>query len=313
MNEESIMDRERNQPSTGHGESRRQFLRKAAMTPVAASLIGLNDGEAAAPLAQGSNLPWYRRTYRWGQTNINEKDPIRYDIRWWRAYWKRTQTQGVVINAGGIVAYYPSKHPLHHQAEFLKGRDLYGELTRAAHEDGLAVFARMDCNRAFEPFYKAHPDWFALDAEGKPYRAGDLYVTCINGPYYEEYIPEILREIIAWEKPDGFTDNSWSGLGRDSICYCDNCKRKFRQFSGKDLPRRTVSASGSGAGANRSEQRQAAQTDWDDPVYRRWIEWSYRRRLEIWDLNNRTTRTAGGADCIWAGMISGNVVASASR
>lgn len=169
----------------------------------------------------------------------------------------------------------------------LKGRDLYGELTRAAHADGLVVFARMDSNRAFEPFYKAHPDWFAVDAEGKPYRSDDLYVTCISGPYYEEFIPEVLREIIAWEKADGFTDNSWSGLGRNSICYCTNCKRRFRQFSGKDLPRKN---------------------DWDDPAYRQWIEWSYQRRLEIWDLNNRTTKAAGGPNCIWAGMISGNPV-----
>jgi len=47
-----------------------------------------------------------------------------------------------VINAGGIVAFYPSKEPLQHQAQFLNGRDLYGELTRAAHADGLIVFAR---------------------------------------------------------------------------------------------------------------------------------------------------------------------------
>src|SRR5919202_1373770 len=90
--------------------------------------------------------PWYRRTTRWGQTNITEKDPERYDIEWWRGQWKRTATQGVIINAGGIVAYYPSKFPLHHRAEFLKGRDLFGELTKAAHDDGLFVMARMDSN-----------------------------------------------------------------------------------------------------------------------------------------------------------------------
>src|SRR5919198_1421552 len=175
------MGQEKIRVPASHGESRREFVKKAAVTPMAASLIGLISTEPDLPPAQGGSLPWYRRTYRWGQTNINEKDPIRYDIPWWRNYWKRTGTQGVVINAGGIVAYYPSKHPLHHQAEFLKGRDLYGELTRAAHEDGLVVFARMDSNRVHEPFSKAHPDWLAGDAEGQPYRAGGLYLTCING------------------------------------------------------------------------------------------------------------------------------------
>ena len=72
--------------------------------------------------------------------------------------------------------------PLHRQAEYLGGRDLFGDLCHAAHDDGLAVFARMDSNRAHEEFYHAHPDWFAIDREGNPYKAGDLFITCINSP-----------------------------------------------------------------------------------------------------------------------------------
>ncbi|HOK46059.1 MAG TPA: Tat pathway signal protein, partial [Bryobacteraceae bacterium] len=121
-------------------ETRREFL---AQTLAA----------AAAPAQKpASGTPWYRRCYRWGQTNITERDPTRYDIAWWREYWKRTRVQGVIINAGGIVAYYPSKFPLHYRAQFLGGRDLYGELVKAAHDDGLAVLARMDSNRASEEF-----------------------------------------------------------------------------------------------------------------------------------------------------------------
>ena len=130
----------------------------------------------------------------------------------------------------------PAKVPLHRQAQFLEGRDLFGDLCRAAHEDGLVVFARMDSNRAHEEFYKAHPDWFAIDAEGKPYKAGELYITCVNSPYYNEHIPAILTEIAKLYHPEGFTDNSWSGLGRDSICYCENCKKSFREKTGKEIP-----------------------------------------------------------------------------
>ncbi len=241
---------------------------------------------ATATLPAAPPQPWYRRAYRWGQTNITEKDPVRYDIPWWREYWKRTAVQGVIINAGGIVAYYPSRIPLHRPAEFLNGRDLYGELARAAHEDGLAVLARMDSNRAAEEFYRAHPDWFAIDAAGKPYRAADKYITCVNSPYYDEHIPAVLTEIIERSRPEGITDNSWSGLGRDSICYCRNCERKFRGKTGRALPQKH---------------------DWDDPAYRLWIEWNYARRLEIWDLNNRTARAAGGPHCMWIGMNSGSI------
>src|SRR6266498_3137509 len=76
--------------------------------------------------------PWYRRCYRWGQTNLTEIDPTRYDDTWWRQHWRRTRVQGVIVNAGGIVAYYPSRFPLHHRALYLGERDLYGEIVAAA-------------------------------------------------------------------------------------------------------------------------------------------------------------------------------------
>jgi hypothetical protein len=245
---------------------------------------------AAPAFAAAAETPWYRRAYRWGQTNIVEKDPVRYDIDWWRRHWKDTQVQAVIVNAGGIVAYYPSKFPLHHRAEFLNGRDLYGELTRAAHQDGIFVMARMDSNRTAEDFFKAHPDWFTRDLSGNPYRAADKYVTCINSPYYDEYLPGVLREIIERSHPEGITDNSWAGMGRESICYCPNCERKFRAKAGSALPK---------------------LADWNDPAYRQWIMWNYERRIEIWELNNRTTQAAGGPDCIWSGMNSGSVTAQA--
>ena len=232
------------------GRSRRTFLKKAAVATVAlasSDLISLAVNDSDRAVEPEGEIPWYRYVTRWGQTNITEKDPAHYDIAWWRKHWKNTQTQGVIINAGGIVAYYPSRVPLHRQAQFLEGRDLFGELCRVAHEDGIAVFARMDSNRAHEEFYKAHPDWFAIDAAGRPYKAGELFISCVNSPYYGEHIPAILTEIAKLYHPEGFTDNSWSGLGRDSICYCENCKKSFRDKTGNEIPE----------GRN-----------WDDPSYR---------------------------------------------
>src|ERR1035441_4964349 len=193
-------------------------------------------GAAASAAQTGAGVPWYRRACRWGQTNITERDPVRYDIAWWREYWKRTEVQGVIVNAGGIVAYYPSKFPLHHRAEFLNGRDLYGELAKAAHDDGLAVLARMDSNRTAEDFFQAHPDWFARDASGQVIRAADKFVTCVNSPYYDEYLPGVLTEIIERSRPEGLTDNSWAGLSRDTTCFCANCRRKFREKTGQEIP-----------------------------------------------------------------------------
>jgi len=273
--------------------SRRDFVAQlGAMAVLGGTLAPTSRGAGRSEPHAGAAppVPWYRRTLRWGQTNITEIDPGGYDIGWWREYWTRTAIQGVIVNAGGIVAYYPSRYPLQYRALGLGDRDLFGELTRAARDQGLTVVARMDSNRVHEPVFREHPDWIAIDADGKPYRSGDLYVTCINGPYYRSFLPGVMREIIERAHPDGFTDNSWSGLDRGSICYCENCRKGFRDAAGSDLPRRR---------------------DWDDAAFRKWIEWSYARRLELWDANNAVTRGAGGADCIWVGMNGGGIAGQA--
>lgn len=267
-------------------QSRREFIATSLVIPV--SILAKPGRQQPVP----AETPWYRRTYRWGQTNITEEDPARYDTEWWREHWRQTRVQGVIVNAGGIVAYYPAADPLQHRAETLGQRDLLGEIVTAAHKDGLVVMARMDSNRAHEPMFRAHPDWFAMNSHRVPYRAAELYVTCIHSRYYDEYIPAVLREIIQRVHPEGFTDNSWSGLDRDSICYCENCARTFRDRCSAQLPR---------------------AKDWDDPDYRKWIDWNYARRLELWDLNNRVTRAAGGPHCIWSGMLSGDVPSESRR
>ncbi|HUQ64517.1 MAG TPA: alpha-amylase family protein, partial [Flavitalea sp.] len=268
--------------------SRRQFIKQSA---IAGSMIASFDPASGmfAEISKTNNvagLPWFRTVTRWGQVNITEKDPQQYDIGWWRQYWKRTETKGVIINAGGIVAYYPTNVPFHKQAEYLKGTDLFGDLCRAAHEDGLVVFARMDSNRAHQEFYDQYPGWFAVDKNGKPYKAGELYLSCVNSPYYDRHIPSILTEIANLYKPEGFTDNSWSGLTRDSICYCNYCQKSFREKTGMEIP---------------------PEKNWNNKAYRQWIMWNYGRRLEIWDLNNKTTKQAGGPNCIWSGMNSGSI------
>lgn len=239
-----------------------------------------------------AEAPWYKTTLRWGQTNLVELDPARYDSDWWREHWRRTRVQGVIVNAGGIVAYYPSKFPLHHRAEKLGERDLYGEIVKAAREEGLAVVARMDSNRVAQDFYDEHPDWICRQADGTPYTQSDKYVTCIGSPYYTEYLPAVMEEIIERSHPDGFSDNSWAGLPRANICYCAHCKSQFHIYSGKDLPK---------------------AHDWNDGTYRDWIRWNFQRRTDLWKLNNRVTTSMGGEHCIWSGMIGGETLYNSAR
>ncbi len=71
----------------------------------------------------------------------------------------------------------------------------------------------MDSNRAHAPFFEVHPDWFARRLMVRP--IGPAPLRCVYPQrYYEDYLPQVLREIIERYHPDGFADNSWSGLGR---------------------------------------------------------------------------------------------------
>ena len=242
-----------------------------------------------------SQQPWYARVRRWGQTNLTEVDPRDCDIDFWRAHWRNTGTQGIIVNAGGIVAYFPSTNPMQTRARFLGDRDLFGEFVQAAREEGIAVLARMDVNRALEEVLLAHHEWFAIDSSGNPFPSAGTqgetqYITCVNSTYYKEHIPSILREIGQRYAPDGFTDNSWTGLGRNGVCHCPASQGKFRRDTGHtQLPEKK---------------------DWADRTYRDWIRWSYACRTENWDLFNRVTQETGGRDCLWLGMINANPIST---
>jgi hypothetical protein len=230
---------------------------------------------------------WYERVHRYGQTNLTEIDPEVYDPVFWRQFWRKTGTQALIVNAGGIVAYYPSRFEYHYRAARLGGRDLFGDIVKAGREEGLAIVARMDINRAVEGFYRSKPEWFARHKDGSPFVTQGRYLSCLNSGYYKEFVPEVLKEIIGLYHPDGFTDNSWTGIPRQDICYCGNCKEGFREYGGMELPE---------------------APDYHDPVYRKWVQWNYKRRIDNWDLFNKVTTGYGGEDCLWLGMVGANAI-----
>lgn len=234
---------------------------------------------------------WYEKFHRFGQTNLTEIDPEVCDLGFWKEFWKKTGTQAIIVNAGGIVAYYPSEFENHYRAAKLGNRDLFGEFVTEGRKAGLAILARMDINRAIKKFYDEKPGWFARKKDGSPFVTQGRYLGCVNSSYYKEFVPEVLKEIIKKYHPDGFTDNSWTGIPRTSICYCENCKKGFKDYCEEELP---------------------AEVDYDNPVYRKWITWSHKCRLDNWDLFNQVTREYGGEDCLWLGMVNANFISHAS-
>lgn len=80
----------------------------------------------------------------------------------------------VVMNVGGIYAWYPSKVKYHHINEFLpKDRDLLAELIRAFHSRNIKFVARFDFSITDDTTYLKKPQWFARKRDKTPYFRGE--------------------------------------------------------------------------------------------------------------------------------------------
>ena len=191
----------------------------AAGAALAPNILG-----AAAEGSESGVAPWYSAVHRCGAVQFNERDPLQMDINWWIDYWTSLKVDALRLNAGGIMAFYPTKVPYQHRSRFLGDRDLFGEFTKAAKAKGIRVMARLDPNSVYEDAAQAHPEWIARNKNGDPLKpANGLYTTCIYSTYFTGQMPAIISEINAMYDVDGFFTNGFPGAGRPKICHCEAC------------------------------------------------------------------------------------------
>jgi len=235
-------------------QSRRQFLAGAV---AAAGSGGLS---AQSPSAATG---WFDRPMRWAQLTLVENDPGQFDPQFWLDYFQRTHSDAACLSAGGCVAYYPTRLPLHHRSAWMKDTDPFGVLVAGCRKLGMIVIARTDPHSALQDVYEARPDWIAVDAEGRKRRhwaSPHRWVTCALGPYNFEFMTEVTREIVSLYKVDGIFSNRWAGSG---MCYCEHCQKNFRAAYGMELPR---------------------TNDPQDPRRRNYILWRQERLFDLWRL-----------------------------
>src|SRR3954468_1969339 len=139
--------------------NRRDFLLSAAMTGSALSLLAQTAGAASGG--------WFDRPMRWAQLTLVEDDPGKYDLAFWLDYFKRTHSDAACLSAGGCVAYYPTKIPLHYKSQWMKDTAPFGDLVQGCRKLGMNVIARTDPHAVHQDVYDAHPDWIAGRAGGE--------------------------------------------------------------------------------------------------------------------------------------------------
>jgi hypothetical protein len=245
--------------------TRRDFLQ----TTAAAASFAMTSPGGAAPLISADS-DWFDRPMRWAQLNLTEDDPAKMDRAFWLDYFKRIHADGACLSAGGVVAFYPTKIKFHHRSKWLPGNEtFYADMVDGCRKQNMVVLARTDPHATYQDVYEAHPDWIAVDANGKkrPHLDyPDMWLTCPLGPYNFEFMTEVTREIVELYNVGGVFSNRWTGSG---MCYCEHCRHNFHAAYNEELPR---------------------DHDPRNPVYRHYLTWEQGRLFELWKLWDKTIR-----------------------
>src|ERR1700736_535376 len=140
--------------------NRREFMRAT----VASGMLAVN-GQLNA--SAGADPGWYDRPMRWAQVAFVEDDPGNYDLQFWLDYFQRLHVDAACLSAGGCVAFYPTKIPMHYRSRFLGNRDPFGDFVKGCRELNMNVIGRTDPHAVHQDIYDAHPDWIMVDANGQ--------------------------------------------------------------------------------------------------------------------------------------------------
>lgn len=235
---------------------RRSFLQ----LPLAAALPS-----PGAPADSG----WYDRPMRWAQVAFVEDDPGQYSLPFWLDYFKRIHADAACLSAGGCIAFYPTEVPYHYRSRFLGKGDAFGEFVAGCRGLGMNVIARTDPHAMHDDAYRAHPEWAAVDAEGRPrkhWALADYWVTCCLGSYSLNFMRDVTREIVTRYDVDSVFSNRWHGSGK---CFCEFCRTSFRKETGMEIPRTNDPA---------------------DAAQRKYIVWHQKRLFAVWDALDKEVR-----------------------
>lgn len=183
---------------------------------------------------------WNRMPLRIIQTNLRETDALMDQDSYMRTI-EDASANVVILNVGGIVANYPTQLPFHHKNIFMKG-NLVRDLVTKLHAKGIKVIGRFDVSKINEELALKKPEWLYVGTNGKNVNYNGQVHTCVNGGYQQDYGFQILKEAIAVCNLDGiffnmpgYTTSDYSG-NYHGICKCENCKKRYHDSTGLNLP-----------------------------------------------------------------------------
>lgn len=189
-----------------------------------------------------NNRLWWHEPLRVIQDNLQVKDTPLMDPVVIAKETKEMGANALVINVGGIYAWYPSKVKYHHINEYLpKDFDLLKAMIEECHAQNIKFIARFDFSKTDDYVSQVRPEWFIRKADGSRVGYGQerpgnwslLYNTCINSGYRNEDVAiPVLQEVLDNYDIDGIFLNA----PNYEYCTCDACQKKYFGLYGKHLP-----------------------------------------------------------------------------
>src|SRR3989337_643539 len=231
---------------------------------------GIDDSSASSNAVWPDTLKWWKRNnLRVMQTNLPAYEAgLNADSL--VAHLVRFSANTLIINAGGIMAFYPTKLKYHYTNPYMKA-NMLKDVIQKCHDHDIKVITRFDFSRAHENIFKAHPDWFYISPKGERIINNEMYVVSIDAPYEQKVLFEIIEEVINSFPIDGIfinmpgyqTRNSYEGIYH-GIDQNEFSKKRFAEYSGgMTLP---------------------TEEDLDDPLFRKYQEF---KEYSVDDLMKR--------------------------
>lgn len=215
----------------------------------------------------GKDLWWKRNNLRVIQMNLPSYEGATINADSIVTDLVHFSANTLLINAGGIMAFYPSKLDFHYINPYVRPGVL-ADIVKKCHEKDIKVIVRFDFSRVHESIYKAHPDWCYISPKGERIINTDMYVVSINAPYVQEKAFKIIEEVIDQFPIDGIflnmpgyqVNNPYEGKYH-GIDQNDYDKKRFAEFSGgQSLP---------------TEENKA------DPLFQKYLEFK-KQTVEDW-------------------------------
>lgn len=187
---------------------------------------------------------WLEKPMRLIQTNLREIDADLDPDEFVRNL-EDFSADVVLFNAGGIVANYDTQLEYHYRNPHMRN-DFMREVMARTRKAGIRFMARFDFSKLNQEMAARRPEWLYLSPEGERVNYNGQVHTCPNGGYQQDYSKQILGEVIDRYAIDavffnmiGYVRRDYSGVYH-GICQCENCRSRFRERTGLELPIREV-------------------------------------------------------------------------